>query len=463
MTRALVSLVIPLSLGWYAAGAALPCAASHRLRAVRLFLGVGLGLGLCSYLFFVALLIRPRGVVSLLAAEVAALAVAVVLARAAARRSSNTRQPSIRPGPAFLLREPVWVVCGLTLLVAIGVMAIAWIRRPHGGADAWIQWNMRARFLFRGGERWTDLFSVSPLLHPDYPLLLPGLVARAWTYGGRESTVEPALLSALFALGTAGLLAAAVALHRGSRMGALAGMLLLGTSSFVASGAAQVADAPLGFYLLATLVLVSLSRVPDAGPGALVLAGMTAALAAWTKNEGILFVLVIGAVLVVGSTIRGERPPFSHGVLPFWLGALPGLVVVLVFKVVLAPRNDVVSARNLPLMVERMVDFERYAQVLAAVGREAIGFGRGAPVVLLLFALLLGRDRGVASASAGMLALAVVGLMAAGYGAIYIVTPHDLRWHLATSLERLLLQLWPSLIFAVFMLVRAPVATPAEG
>ena len=61
-----------------------------------------------------------------------------------------------------------------------------------------------------------------------------------------------------------------------------------------------------------------------------------------------------------------------------------------------------------------------------------------------------------------MLGLAVVGVMAAGYTAIYIITPHDLRWHLATSLERLMLQLWPSLIFAVFMLVRAPVLA-AEG
>ena len=461
---ALVSLVIPLALGWYAVGAALPSAVSHTVRAVRLFLGAGLGLGLCSYLFFVALLIRPSGAAPLLAAEVAALAVVVVLGRAvSARRASNRRQQSIRPAPASLLRDPVWLTFGPTLLVALGVMALAWIRRPHGGADAWIQWNMRARFLFRGGERWTDLFSVSPLLHPDYPLLLPGLVARAWTYSGRESTVEPALLSALYALATAGLLAAAVALHRGGRMGALAGVLLLGTSSFVASGAAQVADVPLGFYFLGTLVLVSLPQVRDAaGPGAAALAGMTAALAAWTKNEGILFLLVIGASLVAAATMRGERPPFSRSVLPFVMGALPGLLVVFGFKAVLAPRNDVVSAQNLPLMVERMVDLERYEWVLAAVGREMIGFGRGAPVVLLLYALLLGRDRGAASASAGMLGLAVVGVMAAGYTAIYIITPHDLRWHLATSLERLMLQLWPSLIFAVFMLVRAPVLA-AEG
>ncbi len=190
---------------------------------------------------------------------------------------------------------------------------------------------------------------------------------------------------------------------------------------------------------------------------------MVAALAAWTKNEGILFLLVVGLSLVVASTTRGGRSSFSRSLLPFSLGALPGLLLVIGFKTVLAPTNDVVSAQNLPLMVERVADHERYAEVLAAVGREMIGFGRGAIVVLLAYALLMGRDRGAASASAGLLGLAVVGLMAAGYSAIYIITPHDLRWHLATSLERLLLQLWPSLIFAVFMLVRPPVAASAEG
>jgi len=44
--------------------------------------------------------------------------------------------------------------------------------------------------------------------------------------------------------------------------------------------------------------------------------------------------------------------------------------------------------------------------------------------------------------------------MVIGYYLVYIVTPHDLAWHLQYSLDRLLLQLWPSAIFVYFMMVR---------
>ena len=38
----------------------------------------------------------------------------------------------------------------------------------------------------------------------------------------------------------------------------------------------------------------------------------------------------------------------------------------------------------------------------------------------------------------------------------YILSPFDLKWHLDTSLNRLLLQVWPLAIFAYFAIVRAP-------
>jgi hypothetical protein len=49
------------------------------------------------------------------------------------------------------------------------------------------------------------------------------------------------------------------------------------------------------------------------------------------------------------------------------------------------------------------------------------------------------------------------------YFAVYLITPHDLDWHLMTSLNRLLLQLWPTIIFITFMAARTPeMVFPAE-
>ena len=44
--------------------------------------------------------------------------------------------------------------------------------------------------------------------------------------------------------------------------------------------------------------------------------------------------------------------------------------------------------------------------------------------------------------------------MLAGYYWVYILTPVNLTWHLQTSLNRLLAQLWPSAVFAYFLTTR---------
>src|SRR5579871_5924244 len=88
---------------------------------------------------------------------------------------------------------------GFVLLGALVVSGWNLWRHPHGDWDAWAIWNLRARFFYRGGEQWTAAFS--PLLswsHPDYPLLIPGAVARGWTYAGRETMLVPWLIACLF-------------------------------------------------------------------------------------------------------------------------------------------------------------------------------------------------------------------------------------------------------------------------
>jgi len=39
---------------------------------------------------------------------------------------------------------------------------------------------------------------------------------------------------------------------------------------------------------------------------------------------------------------------------------------------------------------------------------------------------------------------------------VYIVTPTDMEWLLSTSLNRLILQLWPAAVFIFFMVTRSP-------
>ena len=48
--------------------------------------------------------------------------------------------------------------------------------------------------------------------------------------------------------------------------------------------------------------------------------------------------------------------------------------------------------------------------------------------------------------------------MLVGYFFVYMTTPIDLTFYLATSIDRLLLQLWPSALLALFLCLGDPEA-----
>lgn len=159
----------------------------------------------------------------------------------------------------------------------------------------------------------------------------------------------------------------------------------------------------------------------------------------------------------------------------FLVGALPVLLVVLTFKLRIAPVNDLVAGATLTTLSERLLDWSRYAEIARAFAFTVVSFTQG-PVdlrvgmhfdsgivsILLLAGYLLlagiridSRDR--PSLLAGG---AIVVLMSAGYSFVYLTTPHDLNWHLITSLNRLFLQLWPAVIFLCFMITPIPQPLP---
>jgi 4-amino-4-deoxy-L-arabinose transferase-like glycosyltransferase len=339
---------------------------------------------------------------------------------------------------------------------------------------------MHARFLFRGGDHWRDAFASGlDWSHWDYPLLLPLSIARSWQYMGGESLSIPAVMAFVFTFMTLGLLWSALSLLRSRIHGYLAAMVLMGTPLFIAMGASQFADIPLAFFMLTTLVLLSLqARSPENQPGALILAGLAAGLCAWTKNEGLLF-LVIVIVSLFGATIHtGGWRQASRRTAGFLTGALPVLLMVIYFKTQLSPTNDLMAGFGPAAIAAKLTDFGRYAEIAKAFFITGISFTQGlidvrvgmrlnpgaVNILLLIVYLFLagvridGRDRISLFQST-----AVLGLMLIGYFFVYVLTPLDLGYHLATSLNRVLFQLWPSVIFLCFMIAGSPEMSPADG
>jgi len=267
------------------------------------------------------------------------------------------------------------------------------------------------------------------------------------------------------------LLVGALRLLRGTSSGLLAGLVFLASTLFLVQAVSQYADVPLSFYYLATLALAALAASARAPAKPLVLAGAFASLAAWTKNEGIVFAaLFLSCYFLLewrGGGLKSVFEKWRH----LLLGALPVSLVVAGFKLFLSPGRE--SALHQPLWeaVSKLGQFDRYATIAKALYAEALelGLGLGHPLLLLgILAVTVGISRPRDWRRPAVLTVLTVGLVFAVYCGVYLITPQELNWQLGTSVGRLYAQLWPGFLWAAFLVLKrvedrlAPAASPSS-
>lgn len=426
-------------------------------------LSVGFGFASSSCLAFLWMMIAGRLTPGALLCELLLIAglCALLFRRQRPGHTAQTRQPneaaqSPRRRP-YLLRS----VFGLTAFV--GVIRFCYItgQYPQGQYDAFSIWNLRARFLYRGAQYWKEFVHATVDSHTDYPLLVPASIARSWEFVGRDTLLIPCVIALLFTFGTIGLVMAAVSHLRGERQGLLAGLVLLGTPFLIFQGASQYADVPLGFFFVATAVLLFLHVESPSKNNFLILAGMAAASAAWTKNEGILFVVLLFFLFpAVGMLTEGPKQWRSE-FLALLIGAAPVSAVLLIYKLCLVARNELIARQGIASTIPRLLSVSRYHVVIHWFLSLPFFFGQWNPFIamplLLMFYFLLigGRVRRKELPAMSISTLLVI-LMSVGYFFVYILSPLDLTWHLGSSLDRLLLQIWPLVVFTYFVFVQTP-------
>jgi hypothetical protein len=133
-------------------------------------------------------------------------------------------------------------------------------------------------------------------------------------------------------------------------------------------------------------------------------------------------------------------------------GGAPVFITLVWFKLALAPSSSLFEGQSPGIYVDRLFDLDRHQVVTTLMARHMVRWGAplaGAAIPLVgLTAAWLAVVRG----GAGMrLMLAVVALMFAVYYTVYLTTPFDLTWHISTSVDRLLAQLWPLLVLTAFL------------
>jgi len=415
---------------------------------LKIFMAIPLGMGLSSLLFYAWLwLAFPRSIYPWLEIFLSIILVVIMLWRNGSPLPSEAvALPKDLPGRLFLFFALAAVLVGIIFFTAYS------LKFPHGlFEDAWFIWNMTARFLYRSPD-WTLMFKTnSQLWHPDYPLLLSLNIVQGWLINAGETTWVPILVAALFTFSIPGILFAAIMHLKDLKQASLAVFLLLTTPWFVMHGTEQVGDVPISAYFLsATVCLILFIRQRD--PALCILSGLMAGLSAWTKNEGLYFWLSSAFVCVL-IAIWVERKP--RAVWAFLSGSLLPLGTVLLFKLFLAPGSDLFQSNA--TILAKLIDPARYAMIFTEFGRYISGFG-GWPLsifwVLILYAVVTGFD--VHDLRELLLIASLPVLQLAGYFSIYLITPHDLNWHLTSSLGRLLTQIFPLALFVLMVALKSP-------
>lgn len=433
-------------------------------------LGSGIGLGLTSATSFLWLAWFGHPGAAYLVFEVGSAILLTIIAfyrfhyNQSGSLNASTSDGATNDVPIKWLKRLVIIL----LLITSGSFGLkTFIEDPHGTVDTRIVWNYRARWMFRGGDQWEHAFytPVAPegeLIDdqghaPDYPLLITGSVYRGWEIIGNDHVVIPILIAGIFTFGTYLLLYASLALLRNRNQGYLALLFMLVSTQFMHLGTDQYGDVPLAFFILSTVALFALKdRFPAISWQTLVLTGFTASCAAWTKNEGLVFFVLVILVRFIGQIGKNDWSDWVKEFFCFLLGMLPVMGTLIYFKLNFAPRNDLVNIYNIKQSIVHLLDFDRYLIVLSEILKKVYFFNDKIVLLMAMYLLFSGLDRSGKVKKHLLSHVLLLLLMLCGYTFAFVITTYDLRWHIDSSLRRLFIQLWPAWVFLFFYSVRGP-------
>src|SRR5215471_8899163 len=457
-----LAVLFPIILGFVVVHLLLP----REKALIVALLSVGVGYGVFSWMVFFWLLVAGQASRGILLAEAAAILAGAVLAyRRRGLPDIRARLQQTRSRRIVSLETALILGFILVAGLAAARYILATRMAPYGSFDAWESYNMKARFILLSGKDWKQLFTTLPDPVPDYPLFLPLSVAGVLMSIGKDSLAVPAAIALSFICATVGLLLAALGESRSRSQAALAGMVLLGTPFFVHLSFAQYADIPLAFFFLATMALLVLhGHREQADRRLLLVAGLTAGLSAWVKNEGLVFFLVVCITYFVFSWRAIGRRDAAGRARMLLLGGAGPIILALLFKMKFAGTNALIQTQGRAGMLHKLLMPHRYLEVLEGFRYHLYHLASWPESILLLlavYALILGvrvekRER------CELLVCAVTLLIMLGVyfvvlaGSPYDTPPFDVSWYILVTAPRLFMQLWPCFLLIFFLAVRTP-------
>ncbi len=465
------SLLISYGIGHAACRLIWPSAAGiayGRALAACVSFGAGTGITSCMYFWWLASGAYKAGFAPYVILEALVL---LALYAAAGKRCPADHG---RKEEAMKASGALKSILIISFIIAAAAMAISFLmfssEMPHGEWDAYSIWNQHARFMSRQPELWTSMFDEAlRWSHPDYPLMLPATVARCWMYAGAEYPFAAQCVAFLFMAALTATAVSAVSLLKGKLQGILCGLAILSANHVVQYSSFQYADVPLAYFILASVSMYLVYREDGNDRRLLLASGLLAAIAAWTKNEGIAFFFASAVALFIIESWRGRSKQGAAALAWYLCGSLPVILTLAYFKAQFAPQNDIIAFTGSALsgqdggMMNRLLDPDRYVTIIGSFIHYSYFGGFIGKAGIFIYVLAVGiavkktQMRGIAFVSA------VLAGMAGTYFLVYLLSPQELGWYVFCSMGRLLVQMFPALIVAFFIAARSADEILAAG
>ncbi|MFA4982360.1 MAG: glycosyltransferase family 39 protein [Candidatus Omnitrophota bacterium] len=337
------------------------------------------------------------------------------------------------------------LICGIILQVIwVTLKAFA---LPIEAPDAIAIYALKAKaFYLKGGMDHDILKNVTfKDSHQDYPLLLP--LAECWIYralGNLNDFLAKALFP-IFFLSATGIFYSMLKRFIKRRGSLLFTFMLASVPQFTVFGTNAYADLPLTCYYTASLLYLFLWMKEKETPY-LLLSALMSFSAAWTKNEGSMLLVI--NILILAIFLARDKMRFVKKAIS--LSVYLAVVIVLLlpwisFKNSMALESDIVNKATItPSNVG--ANLGRVWPILYEYQKHLFGPKRWNIAWISVLVVFILKIRNVFRDEIGYIAFAAI-LCIAGYTFIYIVTPHDLGWHLSTSASRLMLHVLPVSMF----------------
>lgn len=406
-------------------------------RSARRGLLLGLaGLYGSGVVFLVMLALATIGVrwsaLSVAALLLLVAATALLTARYASRRTTAPHVPpaSHTQATATAPHRFAYAIDALVALSLVAYVLYATLAPPWEW-DFWAIWGLKGRVFFEAGSiDWRHLESPwNRFSHPDYPLLLPLNYAFTALVGGAWNDRWLGLLFAGYAAATL-LVVRGLARRECSPLAASA--ITLAVAFAALSRQVGMAEAPL-IAFGGGGVLFLRAALAGGDVGAMRHAALLLGLAACTKNEGLS--LLVAVALALGVT----QPRFLPRLWPALALATPWLVL----RALHALPTDLAQG---PLLARLAAHADALGPIVSALGTHL-------PRPWFWLAVLLALALARAHLRREAFVLTVTALQATFFLGAFLVTPHDVLWHIATSWQRLAQQLALPLTFATLMLL----------